>query len=117
MLRLRCIGVSQTKDGGGEWPGVSGAKQTRAIGLDLFEARHGHGRVRSRSSTAGDGPPSRLMSGPGRRDRKSTRLNSSHPVTSYAVFCLKTEAALDGIERDQRAADSTAAVPAPPRVL
>src|SRR5690348_17469484 len=23
------------------------------------------------------------------RDRKSTRLNSSHPSTSYAVFCLK----------------------------
>src|SRR5437588_5577905 len=23
------------------------------------------------------------------RDRKSTRLNSSHTVTSYAVFCLK----------------------------
>src|SRR5256885_10059256 len=23
-----------------------------------------------------------------RRDRKSTRLNSSHPVISYAVFCL-----------------------------
>src|SRR5256885_11475582 len=29
--------------------------------------------------------------GPGRerRDRKSTRLNSSHLVISYAVFCLK----------------------------
>src|SRR5690348_18130606 len=33
--------------------------------------------------------------GPGRqgrvgaRDRKSTRLNSSHPSISYAVFCLK----------------------------
>src|SRR5438132_2388907 len=27
---------------------------------------------------------------PGRpRDRKSTRLNSSHTVISYAVFCLK----------------------------
>src|SRR5215204_6908175 len=26
--------------------------------------------------------------GPG-RDRKSTRLNSSHTVISYAVFCLK----------------------------
>src|SRR5256885_10512606 len=26
---------------------------------------------------------------PGRRDRKSTRLNSSHLVISYAVFCLK----------------------------
>src|SRR5689334_23761592 len=25
----------------------------------------------------------------GRRDRKSTRLNSSHSSTSYAVFCLK----------------------------
>src|SRR5260221_10802049 len=26
---------------------------------------------------------------PGRADRKSTRLNSSHTVISYAVFCLK----------------------------
>src|SRR5260221_6212247 len=26
---------------------------------------------------------------PLRRDRKSTRLNSSHTVISYAVFCLK----------------------------
>src|SRR5256885_8650807 len=26
---------------------------------------------------------------PTRRDRKSTRLNSSHLVISYAVFCLK----------------------------
>src|SRR5256885_13309926 len=25
------------------------------------------------------------------RDRKSTRLNSSHLVISYAVFCLKTQ--------------------------
>src|SRR5690625_5962446 len=25
----------------------------------------------------------------GQRDRKSTRLNSSHVATSYAVFCLK----------------------------
>src|SRR5690606_41613230 len=26
---------------------------------------------------------------PSRQDRKSTRLNSSHVKTSYAVFCLK----------------------------
>src|SRR5258708_20722732 len=26
---------------------------------------------------------------PGHRDRKSTRLNSSHQIISYAVFCLK----------------------------
>src|SRR5215204_7177116 len=32
----------------------------------------------------GGGAPGR-----GRADRKSTRLNSSHTVISYAVFCLK----------------------------
>src|SRR5256885_6368123 len=31
----------------------------------------------------------RRPSTPARRDRKSTRLNSSHLVISYAVFCLK----------------------------
>src|SRR3989442_5882692 len=30
-----------------------------------------------------------LWVGEGRRDRKSTRLNSSHVRISYAVFCLK----------------------------
>src|SRR2546426_8093315 len=37
-------------------------------------------------------PPPRIgCAGPSRRskDRKSTRLNSSHLVISYAVFCLK----------------------------
>src|SRR2546427_4149636 len=29
------------------------------------------------------------QAGLGRRDRKSTRLNSSHSQISYAVFCLK----------------------------
>src|SRR5256885_13004347 len=32
-------------------------------------------------------------SGSGERDRKSTRLNSSHLVISYAVFCLKKKKA------------------------
>src|SRR5690606_40253998 len=31
----------------------------------------------------------RAVRGPSRRDRKSTRLNSSHVKISYAVFCLK----------------------------
>src|SRR2546426_2020282 len=35
----------------------------------------------------------------GRRDRKSTRLNSSHLVISYAVFCLKKKKLL-GVPRD-----------------
>src|SRR5258708_23035587 len=33
-----------------------------------------------------DGP---LRGGPHPGDRKSTRLNSSHQIISYAVFCLK----------------------------
>src|SRR5437867_10727936 len=33
--------------------------------------------------------PSRVDQRPARADRKSTRLNSSHRTTSYAVFCLK----------------------------
>src|SRR5256885_3799689 len=33
--------------------------------------------------------------GDGRLDRKSTRLNSSHLVISYAVFCLKKKIAVD----------------------
>src|SRR5262245_64550011 len=37
-----------------------------------------------------DRPAARLPRGGGRaRDRKSTRLNSSHLGISYAVFCLK----------------------------
>src|SRR3712207_7481733 len=34
-------------------------------------------------------PPQRLPVDPAPRDRKSTRLNSSHANISYAVFCLK----------------------------
>src|SRR5256885_9606767 len=34
-------------------------------------------------------PPKLTAVGPSAADRKSTRLNSSHLVISYAVFCLK----------------------------
>src|SRR2546429_933997 len=37
----------------------------------------------------GRGPITTPQSTVGRRDRKSTRLNSSHGYISYAVFCLK----------------------------
>src|SRR5207248_7866435 len=33
------------------------------------------------------GGPPLVITGSGTRDRKSTRLNSSHRTTSYAVFC------------------------------
>src|SRR2546426_8109386 len=38
----------------------------------------------TRRRSTGSGQPARSS-----RDRKSTRLNSSHLVISYAVFCLK----------------------------
>src|SRR5690625_7269289 len=41
--------------------------------------------------TAVGGPAVALLDGG--RDRKSTRLNSSHVASSYAVFCLKKKKA------------------------
>src|SRR5437764_7765487 len=37
-----------------------------------------------------------------RRDRKSTRLNSSHRCTSYAVFCLKKKTTREAPQRIAR---------------
>src|SRR5437588_7723733 len=57
----------------------------------LFRSRHvggerGHGGQGLAGERAGDRENGRA---PVRSDRKSTRLNSSHTVISYAVFCLK----------------------------
>src|SRR3712207_7376777 len=53
--------------------------------------RRAAGRTASPRRRGEPGPPSPSLSGiRGRaRDRKSTRLNSSHANISYAVFCLK----------------------------
>src|SRR5256885_10728955 len=55
-------------------PAAAGAPRPRAPGRRYLSAENGH-------------KPSRATSPRG--DRKSTRLNSSHLVISYAVFCLK----------------------------
>src|SRR5262247_4655573 len=49
----------------------------------LFRSHHDRDRHGARR-----GPPRGAPDAPG-GDRKSTRLNSSHLGTSYAVFCLK----------------------------
>src|SRR5438034_6830557 len=57
----------------------------------LHHASRGR-RVKARCREVGTGGagPAVEDSHPGRvGDRKSTRLNSSHTVISYAVFCLK----------------------------
>src|SRR5205807_4142687 len=45
--------------------------------------------LRDRLVDAADLPPLCTPSAAAAEDRKSTRLNSSHLVISYAVFCLK----------------------------
>src|SRR5258708_23102572 len=65
----------------------------------LFRSRRprgrGHHRLRSRAADTGGGrllgqcPARSQLRRGGDRDRKSTRLNSSHQIISYAVFCLK----------------------------
>src|SRR5215204_7080256 len=47
-----------------------------ALPISSVPPRHGRTRARDRDRRHGG-------------DRKSTRLNSSHTVISYAVFCLK----------------------------
>src|SRR5258708_16486270 len=49
----------------------------------LFRSLDGHLPARHPDAAAMRGHERRL------RDRKSTRLNSSHQIISYAVFCLK----------------------------
>src|SRR5437660_7091903 len=66
----------------------------------LFRPRRGGGdpgaraagRVRGRQRPDAARRPAQRrlrLGGAGPRDRKSTRLNSSHVAISYAVFCLK----------------------------
>src|SRR5947208_7501571 len=49
-------------------------------------ARTASGSTSRRRTAPAGGPTTRLQAG---TDRKSTRLNSSHQIISYAVFCLK----------------------------
>src|SRR5690625_5712634 len=64
---------------------------------DVLVERVGVGNVRegyvvmdlAREFEAGTISYGDVVALPGERDRKSTRLNSSHVAISYAVFCLK----------------------------
>src|SRR5258708_31418122 len=56
-------------------------------GCDLRSSAAGRGR-KSRPGSAGFHGPDQQRNCAD-RDRKSTRLNSSHQIISYAVFCLK----------------------------
>src|SRR5690606_39847759 len=58
--------------------------------LPIFaEAEKGHEKVAAKLTDKILSPDVRDKEDETRRDRKSTRLNSSHVKISYAVFCLK----------------------------
>src|SRR5690348_17468329 len=64
------------------------AEQRRTAAHDRLDARE-QLAVREGLGEIVVGAAVRRCSAMSRSDRKSTRLNSSHPSISYAVFCLK----------------------------
>src|SRR2546428_8436108 len=67
-------------------------RSLRPLGLDVHGLGDLDGRLAARAGVANQVLPEHLAAlhrQRGRRDRKSTRLNSSHDQISYAVFCLK----------------------------
>src|SRR5437870_9801209 len=71
---------------------VSGERRHRARRQDHDQTDRGE---RGRRQRGGGQHPSSAPLRPG-SDRKSTRLNSSHVASSYAVFCLKKKRQLGG---------------------
>src|SRR6266487_5980105 len=67
-------------------------EQERALVDGDLAPVHGHALQVPRTARSSEGiadEPRDQREHPGGGDRKSTRLNSSHPSISYAVFCLK----------------------------
>src|SRR5579862_9937160 len=64
--------------------GFPDVQQRQRVGIDARERRHIHGAAAECPFRNKFGLP-RIL----RRDRKSTRLNSSHSSIWYAVFCVK----------------------------
>src|SRR5699024_12376932 len=64
-----------------------------------WRSRRNKRRRKSNAKTRNAGKrrqPRRSCATNANRDRKSTRLNSSHVSISYAVFCVKTKNSEDG---------------------
>src|SRR5258708_32096069 len=68
--RIAGRGFREQLETHGAHGGARRFRQERRVGDEVFAAQFAHELQRL-------------------RDRKSTRLNSSHQIISYAVFCLK----------------------------
>src|SRR5438045_7022049 len=92
---------------GADFSGPCGVAQSARVGAGGLLVHGGlpeNGNLRlgatnATSSSLGSGQHRRRISSAwesGQRDRKSTRLNSSHLGISYAVFCLKKKKSTNG---------------------
>src|SRR2546426_8809681 len=86
----------------------------------LFRSQSGQAHLRLGRHRAAPSSRGRAAQGENRhrhraRDRKSTRLNSSHLVISYAVFCLKKKKKQNDIPHVTYQIIETCAPPHPPR--
>src|SRR2546428_5455242 len=73
-------------------PATPRPNRQRAMMTLAATATAASARTSARSTISGatqDAAPIQLRHDETQRDRKSTRLNSSHDQISYAVFCLK----------------------------
>src|SRR5207244_12230288 len=95
MALLNTIGKARTHEQAGSHPALSLQVLTKYSESPkvINAALCGHEDVKAETveavlTEAADGI-SAARPGARREDRKSTRLNSSHQIISYAVFCLK----------------------------
>src|SRR2546421_8181438 len=82
---------------------ISCPARRRTGGCSTGTAPPPRARPRRRTARRDGGPPT--------RDRKSTRLNSSHDQISYAVFCLKKKKIRQSIPHSRSLQLATAARP------
>src|SRR5438034_2320132 len=81
----------------------------------LFRSYHAFRSLGSADPIAGGGnglggrvlSAAAVASNHSREDRKSTRLNSSHTVISYAVFCLKKKKQRKYMPNDSKHSDGS----------
>src|SRR5574340_830361 len=94
---LQCSCLENPRDRGAWWAAVHGVARSRTRLSDFTFTFHFHALEKETAIHSsvlawripGMGEPGGLPSLGSHRDRKSTRLNSSHQKISYAVFCLK----------------------------
>src|SRR5690348_18125886 len=89
---FRLDGKRALVTGGGRGIGLAAASALAAAGAQVTLAARTRSEIEQAAAAIrerGDTAEALVLDVTDVEDRKSTRLNSSHPSISYAVFCLK----------------------------